>query len=118
MVRPTRDVRRGSVVFGQLGTGDLIILFVSGVLFLAIMLNWWVSNMSVNAWQFSQLYFVIVLLVILATLAVDLYPLLETEMGFRPLPVATPPLFLGMGFLLLLMTTYELGRYDPILPNV
>lgn len=114
MARPTRDVRRRSLNIGNLSAGDYVLLVVSFVLFLALILNWWVSGASVNAVKFSQFYFVIVLILILVTLGLIVYPLLEAEANLRPLPFATAPLLLAIGFLLLLMTTYELGRYNGI----
>lgn len=114
MARPTRDVRRRSVGLGHLAAGDFIVLLVSLLLFFALIINWWVSNASLNAVKYSQLYFVIVLILILATVGLVMYPILESEANLRPLPFATPTILLAIGFLILLMTTYELGRYEGV----
>jgi len=89
-------------------------LLVSIVMFFALTLNIWVRNESVNSLAHSGWYFVIMLILLLLTLVLVIYPVLETEMGLPPLPFATPPVLLATGFLILLTTTYELGRYDGV----
>ncbi len=98
----------------HIGAGDFGILIASVLLFVALIPNWWASGQSFNAVKYSVVYFVIVLVLILVTIGLILYPLMESEAGIRALPFATPPLFLSIGFLLLLITTFELGRYDGV----
>ncbi|HZT96692.1 MAG TPA: hypothetical protein VFB34_07625 [Chloroflexota bacterium] len=114
MGRPTRDVRRRSFDFSDLNAGDYVVLAATVVMFIALLGNWWVNGLAVNAAYHSQLYFVIELVLLLLTVVLVVYPLVHSELGLRPLPFATPPIMLAIGFLLLLTTTYELGRYTGV----
>jgi magnesium-transporting ATPase (P-type) len=98
----------------RLGPGDYLMLLVSILLFLALTLNIWIRNESVNSLEHSGWYFIIMLVLILLTLVLVVYPVLETELSLPPLPFATPPVLLATGFLILLTTTYELGRYNGV----
>ncbi len=89
-------------------------LLVSIVMFFALTLNIWVSNENVNSLAHSGWYFIIELILLLLTLVLVVYPVLESELSLPPLPFATPPVLLATGFLILLTTTYELGRYDGV----
>jgi len=114
MARPTRDVRRRALNVAHLDAGDWLILFASVLLFIALIVNWWVRGGSVNsAWR-SEVYFVVMLLMILATIVLVAYPMLEAEMGTRPLPFATPPILILIGLVIFLSTLYELGRYEGV----
>lgn len=114
MARPTRDVRRRSLNLNRLGAGDYIMLLVCIVMFFALTLNIWVSNESVNSLEHSAWYFTVELVLLLLTLVLVVYPVLESELSLPALPFATPPILLATGFLILLTTTYELGRYDGV----
>lgn len=114
MARPTRDVRPTALNVANLNAGDGIMLVVVVLLFVALVFNWWVSGQGVNAVKFSELYFVVVLILILVTIGLIVYPMIQSEAGIRPLPFATPPVLLLVGFVILLTTTYELGRYDAV----
>lgn len=116
MARPTREARRRSTA-DQISAGDYIVLVMSAVLFVALLPNWWVHGANINSLKFSQLYFVIMLVLILITLGLLVYPILQSEAHLRPLPFATPPVFLLIGFLMLLGTVYELGRYQGVVPS-
>jgi hypothetical protein len=54
---------------------------------------------------------VIVIVFFLATIFLVIYPALSPDLGLPPLPFSTPVVFLTMGAILLLMFTYELGKY-------
>jgi hypothetical protein len=54
---------------------------------------------------------VVVIVFFLATLFLVIYPTVAAEFGLPPLPFSTPLFFLTMGSILLLMFTYELGKY-------
>ena len=114
MARPTRDARRRSINVGNLNAGDWVILAACFLLFVALIGGWWTNPGGVNSVRFSQLYFVAMLVLILATIVLIIYPLLQAEAGLRPLPLATPPILIVIGFLILLGTVYELGRYRGI----
>jgi magnesium-transporting ATPase (P-type) len=114
MARPTRDVRRSTLNVARLESGDWIILGSSVLLFIALIVNWWVSGGSFNSVHWSKLYFLGMLILILATIVLTAYPMLEAESGFRPLPFAIPPVFLLIGFIMFLATIYEFGRYQGV----
>jgi hypothetical protein len=66
------------------------------------------------AFTYSEWAAVVVILFFLATLFLVLYPAVAAELGFPPLPFASPVIFLFMGALMLLLFSYELGKYDCI----
>jgi len=115
MGRPTRDIRRRALNVGDLNSGDWIMLGASTLLFIALIANWWVAGDSVNAAWRSGLYFILMLLVILATVVLAMWPLLRMESRLPALPFATPPVFIMIGFIIFLATIYELGRYTGVL---
>ncbi len=114
MARPTRDQRRQALRIGDLNSGDWIMLGASVLLFIALIANWWVANQNDNAlWQ-SGVYFIVILVLILATIALVVYPSLQTEMNLPALPFAPPPVFIAIGFVMFLLTLYELGKYTGV----
>ena len=114
MARPTRDMRRPTINVGDLNSGDWIVLGASLLLFIAIIANWWVSGGSDNAAWKSGIYFILMLLMILATIFLAFYPTVRSEFNLPQLPWATPPLFILIGFIIFLATLYELGRYTGV----
>jgi len=117
MARPTRDTRRRLVNAGELGSGDWIMLGSSLLLFIALIAGWWVSGGNDNAaWQ-SGWYFVFMLILILITIVLVAYPAFQSEARLPALPFNTPPVFILIGFVMFLMTFYELGRYQGVLQS-
>jgi hypothetical protein len=114
MARPTRDARRRLISVGSLDSGDWIMLGASLLLFIALIANWWDGDASENAVWHSGIYFAVMLIMILATVILALYPSLQSEMSLRNLPVALPPLFILIGFVIFLGTLYELGRFTGV----
>ena len=114
MARPTRDTRRRALSVADLTSGDWIMLGASLLLFIALIANWWDGTAPENSVWRSGIYFIIMLILILATIALAIYPLLQSEMKLPELPVATPPVFIAIGFVIFLYTLYELGRFQGV----
>ncbi|HEV3310214.1 MAG TPA: hypothetical protein VG815_06835 [Chloroflexota bacterium] len=114
MARPTRDVRRRTFSVAGFSAGDWIILAATVLLFIALIVNWWTGQGSLNSVRYSQVYFVIMLVLILFTIVLVGYPMLESEARLRPLPFASPPIVILIGFVMFLATIFELGRYEGV----
>lgn len=114
VARPTRDSRRRALNVAQIGSGDWIMLGASLLLFIALIANWWVGAGGENAAWKSGAYFVLMLILILATIVLAIYPSLQTEMKLPTLPFASPPVFILLGFVIFLTTLYELGRFTGV----
>jgi len=114
MARPTRETRRRALNVGDLGSGDWIMLGACLLLFIALIANWWDGDAPENAVWKSGIYFTIMLILILLTVVLALYPLLRTEVKLPDLPVATPPVFILIGFVIFLFTLFELGRFEGV----
>lgn len=117
MGRRTREPRRAALNIAELNAGDFVMLAACGVLFLALILNWWVGGDTDNAVWKSSGYFILMLLLILATVVLAIYPLLQSESSLPRLPFATPPMFIAIGFVIFLSTLYEFGRYTGVLQH-
>lgn len=114
VARPTRDMKRSAINVSDLGSGDWIVLGASILLFIALIGNWWVGGGSLNAAWRSQIYFFVMLLLILGTIGLVMYPLLLPESGSSTPKFALAPVFIAIGFVIFLATLYELGRYTGI----
>lgn len=115
MARPTRDVRRRTFNIGQLGSGDWVLFAATFALFIALIVNWWTGGSgAVNSVRFSEIYFVAMLILILATIALITYPVIQSEVNLRPLPFATPPIMILIGLIIFCATVYECGRYQGV----
>ena len=80
MARPTRDIRRPSVNVGQLTAGDFILLLDSVLLLIALLINEWAKGASISL-KYSEWYFYIVLIMLLVSTVLIVYPLIESEVG-------------------------------------
>jgi hypothetical protein len=109
--RPTFDLRRVTL-------GDWILLSASLFSVVSLFMPWFHTSVPRphDEWAFtaSEWAAVAVIVFFLATVLLVLYPVLAHEMGLPSLPFATPLLFFFMGSVLLLVFTYELGKYDCI----
>jgi hypothetical protein len=114
MARPTRDARRRTLNIARIESGDWIVLGASVILFIALINNWWVGNGNLNSVHYSELYFVLMLLLILLTVFLVAYPMLQAEAGLSRLPFALPPIFLLIGLAMIFATVYEFGRYQGV----
>lgn len=114
MARPTRDIRRRATNIGPLESGDWLLLGSSVLLFFAVVVNWWVSGGHVNAAKFSLAYFVVMLMLIIGTIGLICYPLFQAEASLPAIPLATPPLYLVIGVVMVVASIYELGRYEGV----
>lgn len=116
MMRSTRVRRRGFVDLRRITLGDWIILAAGIMTIASLFMTWFVTSVPNPhgewAFTYSEVASVVVIVVFLATLFLILYPAFAEDAGFPPLPFATPLIFLGLGGLLLLVFTYELGKYD------
>jgi hypothetical protein len=101
---------------GFLGAGDIVVVGASILLFVALIANWFASDHvgSVNAIKYSGLYFVVALIIILISLALIVWPALHDQGALPALPFAVEPVILGIGALLVLLATYEVGRYTAV----
>lgn len=117
-MRRTRTRRRSFIELHRITIGDYVILASAVVATISLFLPWLVNNApgAHDEWAFtySELAAVIVIVFFLATLFLVIYPSLSPELRLPALPVSTPLIFLTMGGLMLLLFTYELGKYDCI----
>ena len=107
-MRPLLDLR-------QIAIGDYIILVSSLLTLVSLFLPWFRTSITHphDEWAFtySEVASIVVILFFLLTLFLVIYPAISPETGAPPLPFATPPVFLIIGAVLLLLFTYELGKY-------
>lgn len=119
-MRNVRVRRRGGVIdLHRITIGDWFVLFAGLFTVIALFLPWFHSNLAgghdQNAFAYSEVAAVVVIVFFLATLYLVVYPALSADVGLPPLPFQTPMLFLAMGTILLLIFTYEAGRYGCVL---
>jgi len=114
-MRATRNRRRGFVNLQQVTIGDWIVLFASLMSVISLFLTWYQAETpgARGQWAFtySEWTSVLVIVIFLITLFLTLYPALSQDFGLPPLPFASPLIFMTLGSLLLLIFTYELGKY-------
>lgn len=112
-MRRSRPPRRSFVDLGRVTLGDYIVLFSSLLALVSLFLPWF-SGTQGKQWAFaySEWASVIVIVFFLATLFLVIYPVVASEVSAPPLPFSTPVVFAFMGSVLLLLLTYELGKYD------
>lgn len=117
-MRRVQSQRRAFIDVRRITLGDYVVLASSLLTFISLFLPWRKSNLpgSRSEWAFtySEWTSVIVIVFFLAILFLVVYPALSPDLNLPPLPFATPVIFLTMGALLLLMYTYELGKYTCI----
>jgi hypothetical protein len=107
--------RRSFIDLRRIMVGDWIILVASAFTLLGLFMPWITETTPTKhddwAFTYSEWTSVIVIVFFLATLFLVTYPALSPDLGLAPLPFATPLIFFGMGAFLLLIFTYELGKY-------
>ena len=117
-MRSVRVRRRQLVDFRRVTLGDMIVLVASLFTLISLFMPWLETSIprAHNEWAFSysQLASVIVIVFFLTSLFLVLYPGLSQDLGLPALPFSTPIVFFAMGLWLLLMFTFELGRYGCI----
>jgi hypothetical protein len=118
-MRSGRTRRRSFIDLRRITIGDYVVLFAALFSAISLFLPWFVSSTTTgshNQWAFtnSEIAAVVVIVFFLATLFLVIYPAVSGELRLPPLPFSTPLIFLTMGSLLLLLFTYELGRYSCI----
>lgn len=117
-MRSVRSRRQSFVDLRRVTIGDYIVLFAALFTMISLFLPW--SNSTApgthSQWAFtySEVASVVVIIFFLATLFLVIYPAVSSEMGLAPLPFSTPLIFLTMGSILLLLFSYELGKYECI----
>jgi hypothetical protein len=117
-MRRVRPRRRGFIDLRRITIGDYIILVSSAMTLASLFMTWFVTTLpgAHDQWAFtySEVASVVVIVFFLATLFLVIYPAVSRDAGLPPLPFATPLVFLTMGSILLLLFTFELGKYDCI----
>lgn len=114
-MRRVRPQRRGVIDLHHIAIGDYVVLFSALLATVSLFLPWFVNNTvgQHNQWAFtySEVAAVVVIVFFLATLFLVIYPALSSDLRLPVLPFSTPVIFLTMGAILLLLFTYELGKY-------
>jgi hypothetical protein len=117
-MRRVRPQRRSLIDVRRITIGDYIVLASSLLTAISLFLPWFTSTLpstpSQWAFTYSELVSVIVIVFFLAALFLVVYPSLSPDANLPPLPFSTPVVFLSMGELLLIMFTYEVGKYSCI----
>ena len=116
-MRRVRARRSGFIDLRGILIGDYIVLFASLLTLVSLFLPWFVSSIppaaahNQNAFTYSPVASTVVIVFFLVTLFLVIYPALSPDLGLPPLPFSTPLVFLTLGAVLLLVFTYELGKY-------
>ncbi|MGH2444022.1 MAG: hypothetical protein ACRDFX_12775 [Chloroflexota bacterium] len=116
-MRRVRPQRRGLIDRRTITIGDYIVLAASLLTVISLFLPWFVSTLphhSEWAFTYSEWAAVVVIVFFLASIFLVIYPGLSPDLRFPALPFSTPLVFMTMGGILLLIFTYELGKYDCI----
>lgn len=118
-MRRVRPQRRSFIDLQRIALGDYIVLASGLLTFVSLFLPWIVltgpPSHSEWAFKYSQIAAVMVMVFFLATIFLVVYPALSPDLGLPPMPFSTPVVFLTMGAILLLLFSFELGKYDCIL---
>lgn len=112
-----RTRRRGIIDLHRIAIGDYVILAAAILILVSLFLPWFVVPGARSQWAFtySELAAIVVIVFFLATLFLVIYPALSPDLQLPLLPFATPLVFFFLGSVLLLLFTYELGKYDCVL---
>ena len=114
-MRTARVQRRSYVDLRRVTIGDWIVLIAGLFTVISLFLPWFVTGTprQHNEWAFtySEVASLLVIVFFLVTLFRVLYTVLAADLGLAPLPFSPPVLFFFMGAVLLLMFTYQLGKY-------
>lgn len=114
-MRTARVQRRSSIDLRRVTIGDWIVLVAGLFTVVSLFLPWFVTGTprQHNEWAFtySEVASLLVIVFFLVTVFLVLYPAVAAEFGLAPLPFSPPVLFFFMGALLVLVFTYQLGKY-------
>lgn len=114
-MRSVRPHRRRYIDLRRILIGDYIVLVASFMTLVSLFMPWFVSSIpptrTQTAFAYSAVASTVVIIVFLGTVFLVLYPAISSELGLPPLPFSTPVVFLALGAVLLLLFTYELGKY-------
>jgi hypothetical protein len=113
-MRSARHRRRGVIDLRRITIGDWVLVAASVMAVASLFLPWSTSSIAPRAqWAFtySEWASVTVIVFFLATVFLVIYPALSPDLGLPPLPFATPLIFFMMGATLILLFTYQLGKY-------
>jgi hypothetical protein len=115
-MRSVRARRRSFIDLRRITIADYIVLASSLLALASLFMPWFVSSISRSQWAFtySEVASVVVIVFFLATVFLIIYPAVAVDSGLPALPFSTPLVFLTMGSILLLLFTYELGKYSCI----
>lgn len=114
-MRSVRVRRRSYIDLRRVSIGDWIMVAACLLAVISLFLPWFVTSIprQHNEWAFtySEIASLIVIICFLATLFLVVYPAIAPEFGLAPLPFSPPLIFFFMGTLLLLIFTYQAGKY-------
>ena len=114
-MRNVRSRRRSYIDLQRVTIGDYIVLVSALLIFISLFLPWFSTSLPQHgdtwAFAYSELAAVVVIIFFLATVFLIFYPALSPDLHLPPLPFATPVIFLTMGAIMLLLFTYEIGKY-------
>lgn len=114
-MRSVRAQRRSFFDLRRIPLGDWIVLFAGVFAVASLFMPWFMSSLPTQngqwAFSYSEVASLVVIASFLVTLFMVIYPVLAGELGLRPLPFSVPLVYFGLGFLLLLLFVYELGKY-------
>lgn len=114
-MRNVRARRRGIIDLRRITIGDWIVAVAGLLALVSLLLPWFSSSVPRphDEWAFtySPVASTVVIVFFLVTLFLIIYPAISPDFGLPSLPFATPLIFFSMGAILLLMFTYQLGKY-------
>lgn len=115
-MRRARPRRRPGFELRRITLGDWVVLVSSVLILVSLFLPWFVSNVpgahSQWAFTYSPVFAAVVIVVFLATLFLVVYPIAAAEFGLALLPFSAPLLYFVMGIGLLLLSIFQLGKYN------
>lgn len=117
-MRNVRARRRSFLDVRRVGVGDWIILVASVMTVASLFMPWFVTSIPGHhdewAFTYSEFASAVVIVIFLATLFLVVYPALSGDLRLAPLPFSPPLIFFTMATILILIFTFELGRYGCI----
>jgi hypothetical protein len=123
-MRSVRVRRRSYFDLRRITIGDWIMFVAGAMTVVSLFLPWFVTSVPTTsaphphgewAFTYSEWASVIVIVFFLVTLFLVIYPAISPDLGLPPLPFSPPLIFFTMGAILLLVFTYQLGKYACIL---
>lgn len=118
-MRRVRPQRRSFIDLQRITIGDYLVLASALLTFVSLFLPWITLNgppsHSEWAFKYSEIAAVIVIVFMLATIFLVIYPALSSDLGLPVMPFSTPVIFLTMGGILVLLFSFELGKYACVL---